>query len=577
DFFGYPTMNLFSRLFVFNVFALCLTVVLPSRAADVAVLQQVINQAIAQGQSKVTLPAGRYEVSDQALIILNAKHLTVDGSQTTIIGTNVNVPMLKIQLSEQVTVRGLTLDMDPLPFTQATITKVSEDGQQLHFQIHDGYPRFTGDYVVKRFHVYEKDQVRLKPGVPDVYLSSVKALTDATGVAMSGVPLNKQVAVGDRVAFNIRRRSGIELNKTDTIILDGITIYTTAGLGFSSRFTRGQNQIINCKITPGPTPAGATQPRLMSTSADGLNFAYMRHGPIVRNNEFSHMGDDAINFHGVTFPIFKQVSSTEILVGRPYGQENFDWLIEPGDEVRLLADKNFAILADCKIKTFGYDGPADEEQLAWARRTWSHGGHKASMYRITLTEPIDHVEAVYVDIPETSARKYEISNNYFHDHRARGVRIMSGDGVITNNRFERLKAVGISVGPEYAFWREAGWADNVTISNNTLIDVGHGTNTYDANSYTLGAISVFFRSEDPTLPMPMHNTNLRITNNTITRTPLAGIFIRCAQDVTVTGNQLKDVLPQPLPGAGRKQGYQVNTPIDVDHALYVTVKNNTIH
>ena len=154
---------------------------------------------------------------------------------------------------------------------------------------------------------------------------------------------------------------------------------------------------------------------------------------------------------------------------------------------------------------------------------------------------------------------------------------MSGDGIITNNRFERLKSVGISVGPEYAYWREAGWADDVTISNNTLIDVGQGTNTYDANSYTMGAISIFFRSEDPTLPMPMHNTNLRITNNKITRTPLAGIFIRCAKDVTVTGNQLTDVLPNPLPDAGSKQGYQVTKPIDVDNAINVIVKNNTIN
>jgi hypothetical protein len=570
-------MNLFSRLFSVIVYCLCFTVVLPSHAADVAVLQKVINQAIADGQSKVILPAGRFEIRDQALMILNAKNLEVDGSQTTLIGTNIDLPMFKVQLSEHVTVRGLTLDMDPLPFTQATITKVSDDGQELYFSIHEGYPRFTGDYVVKRMHVFEKETTQLKPGVPDVYLSSVKALTDSTGVAMSGVPLNKQVTVGDRVVFNIRRRSGIELNKTDTIILDGITIYTTAGLGFSARFTRGQNQIINCRITPGPTPKGATEPRLMSTAADGLNFAYMRHGPIVRNNEFSHMGDDGINFHGVTFPIFKQVSSTEILVGRPYGQENFDWIIEPGDQVRLLADKNFAILADCKIKTFAYDGLADEEQLAWARRTWSHGGHKASMYRITLSEPIDHVDAVYVDIPETSARKYEISNNYFHDHRARGLRIQSGDGIIINNRFERLKSVGISVGPEYAFWREAGWADDVIITKNTLTDVGQGNNTYDSTSYTLGAISVFFRSEDPTLPRPMDNRNLRITDNVISRTPLAGIFIRCAKDVIISGNTLSNVLPNALPDAGAQQGYRVTMPIDVDDTANITVKDNTIN
>jgi hypothetical protein len=395
-------------------------------------------------------------------------------------------------------------------------------------------------------------------------------------VAIAGVPLNHGVKVGDRVVLNIRKRSGIELNQTDSVTLDGITIYTSAGLGFSARFTKGQNKIINCAIKPGPMPAGATQPRLMSTAADGLNFAYMRQGPIIRNCEFSHMGDDAINFHGVTFPICQQVSSTEILVGRPYGYEKFDWIIEPGDEMRLLEAHSFNILATLKIKSFTYDGPANEQQLEWVRKTWAHGKDKGSIYRIVLVEPVDHFDAAYLDIPATAARHFEITDNYFHDHRARGLRIQTGDGSITGNRFERIKSVGISVGPEYAYWREAGWVDNITIANNTLTDIGQGSNTYGPASYILGAISVFFRSEKPLATYPMLNRNLRITNNTITRSPLAGIFVRCATDVTITGNTLTDVLPTPLPDAGRDYGLTVGHPIDVDQAANVTVKDNVI-
>ena len=181
-----------------------------------------------------------------------------------------------------------------------------------------------------------------------------------------------------------------------------------------------------------------------------------------------------------------------------------------------------------------------------------------------------------MDIPVIAARGFEIADNYFHDHRARGLRIMSGDGMITRNRFERIKSVGISVGPEYAFWREAGWADDITISHNTLTDIGRGTNTFNANSYTLGAISVFFRSEKPMDTWPMHNRDLRIINNTITRTPLAGIYVRCASDVTIAHNTLNAVLPSPLPNAGERYSQQVSKPIDVDHSKNVTVKDNVI-
>lgn len=569
-------MNRLCMSQVITMFLLVLTPVAGVYAQDVSILQKMIDKAVEQGVGKVVLPAGRYRITDTALTILNANDLNVEAADTTLIGTDVSVAMLKIQRSSRVTVRGLTLDMDPLPFTQATITKVSNDGQTVHFQIHEGYPRFTGEYVVKRFHVYEKDAERLKPGVPDVYLKSVTALSDTTGVAVSNVDLQHSVTVGDRVVFNIRKRSGIELNQTDTVTLDGVTIYTCAGLGFSSRFTRGVNTIINCKIKPGPTPAGATEPRLMSTSADGLNFAYMRQGPVIVNCEFSHMGDDAINFHGVTFPIFQQVSSTELLVGRPYGFENFDWIVDAGDAIRLLVPESFAITGTCTVKSFTYDGPANEEQLTWARDTWHHAKDKASIYRITLAEPMEIGNAQYLDIPATSARGFEIRGNYFHDHRARGLRIQNGDGIIINNRLERIKAAGITLGPEYAFWREAGWVDKITIQNNTLTDIGYGSNTYGPTSYILGAISVFYRSEKPMTDWPMFNTDIHIKDNTVTNTPLAGIYIRCANNVSITGNKLHNVLPNPLPHAGEQVWQNVTKPIDIDHTTNVTVKDNVI-
>lgn len=552
-----------------------LAMVFNAQAEDGAILQQQIDAAIKSGQSHVSLPTGIFEFTDQAMTISDAANLTVDGSQTTIVGKKIGIPQLRIQQSSNITVRGLTVDMDPLPFTQGSITQVSDDGQTLYFQIHDGYPRLAGDYIVKRLHVYERDQRRLKPGVPDVYLSSITALSDSQGVAVSGVPLDRHVQVGDRVVLNIRKRSAVELVKTDSVTLDHITVYTCAGLGFSGRFIRGDNKVLNCVIKPGPTPAGATQPRLLSTSADGLNFAYARKGPIIRNCDFSFMGDDGINFHGVTFPIYQQVSSTQILVGRPYGHEPFEWLIEPGDALRLLSGQSFGILATRQIKSFEYVGPADDKQMLWVRKTWHHGTGKGSMFRITLQQPVEQTEATYLDIPATAARGFEITDSYFHDHRARGLRIQTGEGLIARNRFKRLKSVGISLGPEYAFWREAGWVDHVTITDNTLIDVGQGGNTYSANSYILGAISVFFRCENPLTTWPMDNRDLIITHNRITRTPLAGIFVRAASNVRITDNQLTDVLLKPRPEAGSRFDIHLK-PIDVDHARDVTVENNTI-
>lgn len=49
---------------------------------------------------------------------------------------------------------------------------------------------------------------------------------------------------------------------------------------------------------------------------------------------------------------------------------------------------------------------------------------------------------------------------------------MASNGVIENNRFERIKHAAITVGAEYGYWREAGWVENIQIRNNRIRDVG---------------------------------------------------------------------------------------------------------
>lgn len=545
-------------------------------ALDATIIQDAINNAIASNQSLLQLPQGQYELGSVALTVQGAQNLTIVGGNTTIIATSYSDCYLKIKDCVNVTIRGMTFDMDPLPFTQGTVTAVSTDGQTITFAIHDGYPSLQGDYLVKRFHVFEANAQRLKVGTPDVYLSSITALTDRTGVGVSSSPLNHSIAVGDRLVLNIRKRAGVQINTSENITLDDLTLYTSAGLGFSGRFIRGDNRVTNCTITPGPMPTGATQPRLMSTTADGLNFAYARKGPVVKNCDFSLMGDDSINLHGVTFPILQKVSDTQVLVARPYNQEGFEWLIQANDEVRLMQSPEFHVVNRNSIAGFAYVGPANEAQMQQIREIWSPSKTSGSIYRIDFAESLGEVIGDFLDIPIISASGFEISDNYFHDHRARGLRIMASDGVIARNRFERIKAAGITIGPEYLYWREAGWADNIVVDNNTLIDVGHGSQVTTEIEYVLGAISVFFRNADVMQTWPMQNSNIYITNNEIRNTQLAGIFIRAAQQVRIKNNTLTNVIPNPLPNAGSHYHLSVSQPIDIDKSCDVTTLNNTI-
>lgn len=543
---------------------------------DAAILQTAINQAIAANESVVQLPPGQYQLGSSAMLVQGAENLTIEGLNTTVIATTVDDCYLKLKDCHNVTIRGLTFDMNPLPFTQGTVTAVSADGQTITFEIHAGYPSLQGDYLIKRLHIFEPSAQRLKAGTPDVYLSSLTAVSDRVGMGVSSTALQHSVAVGDRVVLNIRKSAGVQINTSENITLDQMTLYTSAGLGFSGRFIRGDNRVTNCTITPGPTPSGATQPRLMSTTADGLNFAYARQGPVIRNCDFSFMGDDSVNLHGVTFPILQKVSDTQVLVARPYGQESFDWLINADDKVRMMQSPEFRVVARNRVQSFAYVGPADAQQMEQIRAVWTSATSKGSIYRIDFEEPLGSVIGDFLDIPIISASGFEITDNTFHDHRARGLRIMASDGLIARNRFERIKSAAITIGPEYEYWREAGWADNVIVDHNTIIDVGQGRDAVYSYAYALGAISVFFRSELALPTWPMNNSNIHITNNEIRNTPLAGIFIRAAQQVRINNNQLINVIPNPIPDAGSKYHLSVSEPIDINHSCDVTTSENNI-
>ncbi len=51
---------------------------------------------------------------------------------------------------------------------------------------------------------------------------------------------------------------------------------------------------------------------------------------------------------------------------------------------------------------------------------------------------------------------------------------MASDGLVLNNRFDRIKGCAISLGAEFSYWREAGWSRNLVVSGNQIRDVARG-------------------------------------------------------------------------------------------------------
>lgn len=497
----------------------------------------------------LTIPPGTYRLPKGGLVLSGVKDTVIEARGVTLLATDTASAAIRMMNCANVTWRGAAIDYDPLPFTQGSITAVDAKTRTAEVEIHAGYPDLNKVYTAKRLvHVFEKDAPRWKPGTPDYYAKAIDILTPRTArITFTAESRPEKVKVGDRVVFNIRKIAGIEIKNCGAgITFEDVTVYTAPAIGFLIRFCEEAGTYRNVRIIPGPKPAGATQERLFSTCADGFNAAYTRKGPTIEGCEFSYMGDDGVNLHGVTLPVLKWIDDRTFLSMRPQKSDAFDKLIRPGDEIRFLREPNYEVVAVGRVESAS---AADEK-----RETWSDAAHKiwptfrdstsAAFYRIRLTESMSGVVAGDLcDIPATSASNFVIRNSYFHDHRARGLRLMSNDGVVEKNRFERLKGAAITMGPEYVHWREAGWTRNITVRDNEIRNVGEGDNIALKSSYTPAAICVMAR----VVPLGAQtsyvtgNEKITISGNLIEGCSVGGICIVAAKDVKVSGNTIRRI------------------------------------
>jgi parallel beta-helix repeat protein len=141
---------------------------------------------------------------------------------------------------------------------------------------------------------------------------------------------------------------------------------------------------------------------------------------------------------------------------------------------------------------------------------------------------------------------------------------MSKNGVIENNRFERLKTAAVTLGGEFNYWREAGWCSDIIIRNNTMLEIGYSAITL-ADNYVPGVISTFARLDGRKYKPIPENRNLLIENNLISDSPGAAVFLYAADNVTLKNNTIeKCATAESAPG--KKLGYKDFAPVWVQNS-----------
>ncbi|KJC59139.1 hypothetical protein UP10_19875 [Bradyrhizobium sp. LTSPM299] len=215
---------------------------------------------------------------------------------------------LAISGSNRLTVRDLTIDYDPLPFTQGTIAAFDKGALEITVKVDPGFPddaALLATYTDGFFKVMDRRNRALKSGARD-FLSPRRVERVSDGLikvhlawsANDRFPSQLPIAVGDAVAISNGGATAIAVDSSVATSLIDVKVLASPGMGIVESGGEGSMLLQKVSVVPGPRPKGAATDRLISTNSDGSHFTAVERGPTLEDCSFANTSDDAINVHG---------------------------------------------------------------------------------------------------------------------------------------------------------------------------------------------------------------------------------------------------------------------------------------
>ena len=312
------------------------------------------------------------------------------------------------------------------------------------------------------------------------------------------------------------------------ITLDGLNLYGGTGMGIIVGGRSSHFAIRNVFIGPDPEYADV---RPTSLDADAVHINDADGCFVIENCDFSRQGDDDVNINS-GIGIIQSVDGNTITMIAD-GSMN----AEPGD-MMVFRDKKFNLTE--------YTAVVEEcEYLA--------GKLRKITFRDKLPSKIKTGFMLFNK--DCTGGNYVIRNNYFHEHRARGLLLQTPDGLVENNTFYKIShdAIRIVMDISPGEWNEGTGADNIEIRNNTFIECGViGTEVIEIGTHIDGKTGSAYAF-----------TNIRIENNEFREICGHLIFANNVNNLTFSGNKIT-LGSTYRPDVGRGRAYFMRSCANVD-------------
>lgn len=452
----------------------------------------------------------------------NASNLVLEGNGAEIIIHDPLMGFLSIFKCNNIIVKNLFIDYDPLPFTQGKVVAVNLDSNSFDLKIDVGFPDFKHSMFKDATRVWgmlmdPNIPGKLKDNAPNLFGSKdfQEVSTGVFRIKFETNRLLKFVEVGD-LYVHIARTNGRTIFKTGAsknITYLNNTSYTSPA-GSYAAFDMEEWSIIGCevKLKPG---------RIHSANADCVHVNGGKFGPWIENSFFEGYSDDAINMKATRANILRQESPTELVV---------QGSVKKGDVIRIFNPREGILIGKYEIVSNEFLGNREMQ--------------------ITLDQPLKQKlqvgeektnDIAYVDTQ--SNESFVIRNNTFKNARRYGILLQNSNGVIERNLFENLSQAGITI-YNGVDWGEGFVAHNILINQNIFNNCGYDF-TYLKEENAAAIRMVVNKLKDLNVKTKWNGVaradwqgieNITITNNTFSYNKMA-LSIECSQNTIIKSNR----------------------------------------
>lgn len=417
-------------------------------------LREAIWQATSDGgPSRIELEAGRYVIATAAdanwhVVIGGAVDLTLAGrrDETHIVFRDPARGGFFVTDGDRVGIENITIDYDPLPFTQGVILAVDTQAGTIDFQVDDGFPSpnepwFTIEPPYRPFGMaFDPIARRLKSGVSDFFfVDQVRRAADAWTLRLdeTEAPKAATLAAGDR--FVLLARHGHGAFRFDNVrhgLMNQVTVHASPSLTVAMIDCHAMT-VRGLRVT---MPEGGR--RLIASNGDGIHCQNNRTGPRIEDCLFEGLSDDGINIYATPIIVRQVINPSQVIVsGAP---------VRVGDRLQILDPRAGVIRGEPTVMA------VDD-------------------LRVTFDTPVpglvseeDHHSADTIYNLSACGSGFVIRNNHLRNHRRNGLLLRGGDGVIEGNTFEHPAGFAIHACNEPE-WPEGPAPWGLLVRGNTFI------------------------------------------------------------------------------------------------------------